>query len=204
KPIYNDKNIITDFETIGDFPCYGNNDDRVDQLAVSIVKRFMDKIRNEYTYRESVPTMSILTITSNVVYGKKTGNTPDGRKHGEAFAPGANPMHGRDKSGALKSLMSVSKIPCESCQDGISNTFTLVPQALGKGITFESEDSQVFEMDIKVDNLVGILDGYFMSGGYHLNVNIFNREMLLDAYDHPEKYPNLTIRVSGYAVNFSN
>lgn len=204
KPIYNDKNIITDFETIGDFPCYGNNDDRVDQLAVRIVKRFMDKIRNEYTYRESVPTMSILTITSNVVYGKKTGNTPDGRKHGEAFAPGANPMHGRDKSGALKSLMSVSKIPCESCQDGISNTFTLVPQALGKGITFESEDSQVFETEIKVDNLVGILDGYFMSGGYHLNVNIFNREMLLDAYDHPEKYPNLTIRVSGYAVNFSN
>lgn len=204
KPIYNEKNIITDFETTGDFPCYGNNDDRVDQLAVDIVKRFMDKIRSEYTYRESVPTMSILTITSNVVYGKKTGNTPDGRKYGEAFAPGANPMHGRDKSGALKSLMSVSKIPCESCQDGISNTFTLVPQALGKDYTFESEDSQVFETDIKVDNLVGILDGYFMSGGYHLNVNIFNREMLIDAYDHPEKYPNLTIRVSGYAVNFSN
>jgi formate C-acetyltransferase len=204
KPIYNEKNIITDFETTGDFPCYGNNDDRVDQLAVDIVKRFMDKIRSEYTYRESVPTMSILTITSNVVYGKKTGNTPDGRKYGEAFAPGANPMHGRDKSGALKSLMSVSKIPCESCQDGISNTFTLVPQALGKDYTFESEDSQVFETDIKVDNLVGILDGYFMSGGYHLNVNIFNREMLMDAYDHPEKYPNLTIRVSGYAVNFSN
>lgn len=204
KPIYNENKIITDFETMGDFPCYGNNDDRVDQLAVDIVKRFMDKIRSEYTYRESVPTMSILTITSNVVYGKKTGNTPDGRKYGEAFAPGANPMHGRDKSGALKSLMSVSKIPCESCQDGISNTFTLVPQALGKGITFESEDSQVFEMDIKVDNLVGILDGYFMSGGYHLNVNIFNREMLVDAYNHPEKYPNLTIRVSGYAVNFSS
>ena len=204
KPIYNEKNIITDFETTGDFPYYGNNDDRVDQLAVDIVKRFMDKIRSEYTYRESVPTMSILTITSNVVYGKKTGNTPDGRKYGEAFAPGANPMHGRDNSGALKSLMSVSKIPCESCQDGISNTFTLVPQALGKDYTFESEDSQVFETDIKVDNLVGILDGYFMSGGYHLNVNIFNREMLMDAYDHPEKYPNLTIRVSGYAVNFSN
>ncbi len=204
KPIYNEKNLIVDFETTGSFPYYGNNDDRVDQLAIDVVRRFMDKIRNQYTYRESVPTMSVLTITSNVVYGKKTGNTPDGRKYGEAFAPGANPMHGRDKSGALKSLMSVSKIPCESCQDGISNTFTLVPAALGKDVMIEAEGSQLFETDIKVDNLVGILDGYFISGGYHLNVNIFNRAMLMDAYDHPEKYPNLTIRVSGYAVNFSN
>jgi formate C-acetyltransferase len=204
KPIYDEKGLITDFETIGDFPFYGNNDDRVDQLAVQIVELFMSKIRGQYTYRESIPTMSVLTITSNVVYGKKTGNTPDGRRKGEAFAPGANPMHGRDKSGALKSLMSVTKIPCESCQDGISNTFTLVPQALGKGSGIESADGFTYEGDIKVENLVNILDGYFTSGGYHLNVNIFNRDMLIDAYNHPEKYPNLTIRVSGYAVNFSN
>ncbi len=203
KPIYDEKGLIVDFETTGDFPCYGNNDDRVDQLAVMIVEKFMSKIRSQYTYRESIPTMSILTITSNVVYGKKTGNTPDGRRKGEAFAPGANPMHGRDKSGALKSLLSVSKIPCESCQDGISNTFTLIPQALGKS-TLESSDGFTYEGDIKVSNLVQILDGYFLSGGYHLNVNIFNRDMLIDAYNHPEKYPNLTIRVSGYAVNFSN
>jgi len=204
KPIYNENHLITDFETTGEFPFYGNNDDRVDHLAVDIVKSFMDKIRSQYTYRESVPTMSILTITSNVVYGKKTGNTPDGRKYGEAFAPGANPMHGRDKSGALKSLLSVSKIPCESCQDGISNTFTLIPDALGKEHHVDGEDNFVYEGNLKIDNLVGILDGYFMSGGYHLNVNIFNRDMLVDAYNHPDKYPNLTIRVSGYAVNFSN
>ncbi|AUD62231.1 formate C-acetyltransferase [Tenericutes bacterium MO-XQ] len=202
KPVYDDRGIITDFNIEGEFPYYGNNDDRVDHLAVEVVERFMNKLRNEYTYRESVPTMSILTITSNVVYGKKTGNTPDGRRKGEAFAPGANPMHGRDKSGALKSLLSVSKIPCESCQDGISNTFTMVPDALGKSL--ESSDGFTYEGDIKVENLVQILDGYFRSGGYHLNVNIFNREMLEDAYKHPEKYPNLTIRVSGYAVNFSN
>lgn len=204
KPVYDERGLVVDFETIGDFPCYGNNDDRVDQLAVQIVEMFMNKIRSQYTYRESVPTMSVLTITSNVVYGKKTGNTPDGRRKGEAFAPGANPMHGRDKSGALKSLMSVSKIPCESCQDGISNTFTLVPQALGKGKTVEVADGLTLEADIKVENLVNILDGYFASGGYHLNINVFNREMLIDALNHPEKYPNLTIRVSGYAVNFSN
>ncbi len=202
KAIYDDRGLISDFKIDGEFPCYGNNDDRVDHLAVDVVNTFMNKIRNEYTYRESVPTMSILTITSNVVYGKKTGNTPDGRRLGEAFAPGANPMHGRDKSGALKSLLSVSKIPCESCQDGISNTFTMVPQALGKSV--ESADGFTYEGDIKVENLVHILDGYFKTGGYHLNVNIFNREMLQDAYDHPDKYPNLTIRVSGYAVNFSN
>ncbi|MGE4320255.1 MAG: formate C-acetyltransferase [Acholeplasmataceae bacterium] len=202
KPVYDDRGLIYDFEIDGDFPCYGNNDDAVDMLAVDIVNRFMSKIRSQYTYRESVPTMSILTITSNVVYGKKTGNTPDGRRKGEPFAPGANPMHGRDKSGALQSLLSVSKIPCESCQDGISNTFTLVPQALGKDL--ESADGFVYEGDIKVENLVTILDGYFVNGGYHLNVNIMNRKTLQDAYDHPEKYPNLTIRVSGYAVNFSN
>jgi len=202
KPLYDDRGLIYDFEVEGDFPCYGNNDDRADMLAVDIVNRFMDKIRNQYTYRNSIPTMSILTITSNVVYGKKTGNTPDGRRKGEPFAPGANPMHGRDKSGALKSLLSVSKIPCESCQDGISNTFTLIPQALGKEL--ESADGFTYEGEIKVDNLATILDGYFVNGGYHLNVNIMNRETLQDAYDHPEKYPNLTIRVSGYAVNFAN
>ena len=204
KPIFNEQNLIIDFETVGDFPFYGNNDDRVDHLAVEIVELFMDKIRKQYTYRESVPTMSVLTITSNVVYGKKTGNTPDGRRYGEAFAPGANPMHGRDKSGALKSLLSVSKIPCESCQDGISNTFTLIPDALGKGTVVEAVDSFIYETDIKVENLVNILDGYFLSGGYHINVNVFNREMLVDALHHPDKYPNLTIRVSGYAVNFRN
>lgn len=202
KPLYDDRGLIYDFDVEGDFPCYGNNDDRADMLAVDVVNRFMDKIRNQYTYRNSIPTMSILTITSNVVYGKKTGNTPDGRRKGEPFAPGANPMHGRDKSGALKSLLSVSKIPCESCQDGISNTFTLVPQALGKDL--ESADGFTYEGDIKSENLVSILDGYFTKGGYHLNVNIMNRKTLQDAYDHPEKYPNLTIRVSGYAVNFSN
>lgn len=204
KPVYNEVGLITDFVTTGDFPFYGNNDDRVDHLAVEVVERFMSKIKKQYTYRESIPTMSVLTITSNVVYGKKTGNTPDGRRYGEAFAPGANPMHGRDHSGALKSLLSVSKIPCESCQDGISNTFTLVPEALGKGKLLESMDGYIYESDIKVENLVDILDGYFSSGGYHLNVNIFERSKLIDAYHHPEKYPNLTIRVSGYAVNFSN
>ncbi|MDY0294379.1 MAG: formate C-acetyltransferase [Acholeplasmataceae bacterium] len=203
-PIYNEKGLIVDFETVGDFPCYGNNDDRADHLAVWVVEQFMDKIRNQYTYRDSVPTMSVLTITSNVVYGKKTGNTPDGRRKGEAFAPGANPMHGRDKSGALKSLLSVSKIPCESCRDGISNTFTLIPQALGKASSIESADGFNYEGDIKAENLVDILDGYFVSGGYHLNVNIFSREKLIDAYNNPDKYPNLTIRVSGYAVNFAN
>lgn len=204
EPIYSEQGLIVDFKTTGDFPCYGNNDDRVDHLAVWVVEQFMNKIKNQYTYRDSVPTMSVLTITSNVVYGKKTGNTPDGRRKGEAFAPGANPMHGRDKSGALKSLLSVSKIPCESCRDGISNTFTLVPQALGKGSGVESADGFNYEGDIKVENLVDILDGYFTSGGYHLNVNIFNREKLIDAYNNPDKYPNLTIRVSGYAVNFAN
>lgn len=202
KPLYDDRGLIYDFDINGDFPCYGNNDDRVDMLAVDIVNRFMNKIRALYTYRESTPTMSILTITSNVVYGKKTGNTPDGRRKGEPFAPGANPMHGRDKSGALKSLLSVAKIPCESCQDGISNTFTLVPQALGKDL--ESADGFTYEGEIKAENLVSILDGYFINQGYHLNVNIMNRKTLQDAYDHPEKYPNLTIRVSGYAVNFAN
>ena len=202
KPIYDERGLITDFEITGDFPKYGNNDDTVDKLAVEIVESFMNKIRQQYTYRNSVPTMSILTITSNVVYGKNTGNTPDGRRFGEAFAPGANPMHGRDRSGALKSLLSVSKIPCESCQDGISNTFTIIPQALGKDI--EMADTFTIETEVQVPNLVNLLDGYFTSGGYHLNVNVFTRETLQKAYDNPELYPNLTIRVSGYAVNFSS
>lgn len=203
KPIYDgETGLISDFTIEGDYPQYGNNDDRVDALAVMVVEEFMKKIKKNPTYRNSVPTMSVLTITSNVVYGKNTGNTPDGRRAGQAFAPGANPMHGRDKSGALKSLLSVAKIPCESCQDGISNTFTIIPQALGKKI--EIEGSITLEDDVQVENLVSMLDGYFKAGGYHLNVNVFTRETLKLAYENPELYPNLTIRVSGYAVNFSN
>lgn len=204
KPIYDEKTgLIVDFEIEGDFPKYGNNIDEVDELAVKVVEVFMNKLRKLETYRNSIPTMSILTITSNVVYGKATGNTPDGRKAGEPFAPGANPMHGRDKSGALKSLMSVAKIPYDSCEDGISNTFTMIPQSLGKS-EIETKDEFIHEGDIKVENLVEILNGYFNSGGYHLNVNILNREKLQAAYENPDLYPNLTIRVSGYAVNFSN
>ena len=202
KPIYDETSgLIVDFDIEGDFPMYGNNDDRVDDIAVELVNAFMAKIRKHPTYRNSVPTMSVLTITSNVVYGKKTGNTPDGRRKGTPFAPGANPMHGRDKSGALKSLMSVAKIPCESCADGISNTFTIVPQALGKEESYDFEN--VMRADIKRENLVSILDGYFLSGGYHLNVNVLLREKLIEAMNNPALYPNLTIRVSGYAVNFS-
>lgn len=202
KPIYDENTgLIVDFEIDGDFPMYGNNDDRVDDIAVELVNSFMAKIRKHPTYRNSVATMSVLTITSNVVYGKKTGNTPDGRRKGTPFAPGANPMHGRDKSGALKSLMSVAKIPCESCADGISNTFTIVPQALGKEESYDFEN--VMRADIKSENLVSILDGYFLSGGYHLNVNVLLREKLIEAMNNPALYPNLTIRVSGYAVNFS-
>ncbi len=187
-PVYDENSgLITDFTITGDFPYYGNNDDRVDLIADDIVARFMGKIRTQYTYRESVPTLSLLTITSNVVYGKKTGNTPDGRKAGEAFAPGANPMHGRDHSGALNSLLSVAKLNADNCEDGISNTFTLVPTALNNDY----------------DNLASIIDGYFNKGGYHVNINILNREQLIDAYHNPDKYPNLTIRVSGYAVNFA-
>lgn len=204
KPIYDEESgLIVDYETKGDFPTFGNDDDRVDNIAVDIINRFMNKIRQNHTYRNSIPTMSILTITSNVVYGKHTGNTPCGRKLGEAFAPGANPMHGRDKSGALKSLLSVAKLPFENAQDGISNTFTIIPAALGKSL--ELEGSIVHHIDnIQVQNLVNMLDGYFETNGYHLNVNVFNRETLKEAFLNPELYPNLTIRVSGYAVNFSN
>src|SRR5690554_1294690 len=204
KPIYDEESgLIVDYETKGDFPTFGNDDDRVDNIAVDIINRFMNKIRQNHTYRNSIPTMSILTITSNVVYGKHTGNTPCGRKLGEAFAPGANPMHGRDKSGALKSLLSVAKLPFENAQDGISNTFTIIPAALGKSL--ELEGSIVHHIDnIQVQNLVNMLDGYFETNGYHLNVNVFNRETLKVAFLNPELYPNLTISVSGYAVNFSN
>ena len=188
-PVRNADGIVTDFKIVGDYPKYGNNDDRADELAVWLVKTFMNKVKSHYTYRKSVPTMSILTITSNVVYGKNTGNTPDGRRAGEPLAPGANPMHGRDCCGALASLESVAKLPYEYSRDGISNTFSVTPESLGK------ED--------RVKNLVSLLDGYVADGGYHLNVNVFNRETLLDAQAHPEKYPQLTIRVSGYAVNFN-
>ncbi|WP_449126419.1 formate C-acetyltransferase [Staphylococcus chromogenes] len=190
KTIRDENGLVVDFETTGDYPKYGNNDPRVDDIAVQLVESFMRKLRKHKTYRDSEHTMSVLTITSNVVYGKKTGNTPDGRKAGEPFAPGANPMHGRDEHGALASLSSVAKLPYDCCKDGISNTFSIVPKSLGK------------EDDTQQQNLVSILDGYAMQHGHHLNINVFNRETLLDAMEHPEEYPQLTVRVSGYAVNF--
>lgn len=190
RTIRDEDGLAIDYEIEGDYPKYGNDDDRVDSIAANLVKTFMNKVKQHKTYRNSVHTQSILTITSNVVYGKKTGNTPDGRKAGQPFAPGANPLHGRDKNGSLASLNSVAKLPYDYSLDGISNTFSIVPRALGK------------DLETQKANLAAMLDGYAKKKGHHLNVNVFDRETLLDAMEHPEEYPQLTIRVSGYAVNF--
>ena len=190
KPLRDDYGFIVDFKTEGDFPKYGNDDDRVDLIAKDMAHNVITELRKTPTYRNAIHTLSVLTITSNVMYGRNTGATPDGRKAGEAYAPGANPMHNRETNGALASLNSVAKISYDDCRDGISNTFSITPEALGR-----SDDE-------RVGNLVAILDGYFAKKAHHINVNVLNRETLMKAYEDPEAYPNLTIRVSGYAVNF--
>ncbi|MBO5726037.1 MAG: formate acetyltransferase, partial [Clostridia bacterium] len=191
KPIKDENGFITEFETTGEFPKFGNDDDRVDMIAKDMTHKVITELRKTPTYRNAEHTLSVLTITSNVMYGKNTASTPDGRKAGEAFAPGANPMHNREENGALASLNSVAKISYDDCRDGISNTFSITPEALGR-----SDDE-------RIDNLVTILDGYFAKKAHHINVNVLNRETLMKAYENPEAYPNLTIRVSGYAVNFA-
>lgn len=191
-PVKDERGIITDFIIKGDYPAFGNNDDQVDKIAAMLTEEFISRLRKHPTYRNAIHTLSVLTITSNVVYGSKTGSTPDGRKGGTPFAPGANPMHGRDNKGALASLLSVSKLPYDNCRDGISYTFSITPDTLGKS------------RDERVRNLSSILDGYFANAGQHINVNVLDRAVLLDAKEHPEKYPNLTIRVSGYAVHFNS
>ncbi len=191
KPVKDENGFIVDFKTEGEFPKYGNDDDRVDLIAKDMTHRVITELRKTPTYRNAIHTLSVLTITSNVMYGKNTGATPDGRKNAEAFAPGANPMHNREENGALASLNSVAKISYDDCRDGISNTFSITPEALGR------------DEDERVTNLVAILDGYFAKMAHHINVNVLNRETLMDAYENPDKYPNLTIRVSGYAVNFN-
>lgn len=190
KVIRDENGLAVDYETDGEFPKYGNDDDRVDEIAVNLVKEFLKKLQKHITYRNSKHTLSVLTITSNVVYGKATGNTPDGRRAGEPFGPGANPLHGRDVNGALAVMNSIAKLPYEYSEDGISYTFSITPGTLGN------------DRETKINNLVSMLDGYFMQTGHHINVNVFDRALLEDAMEHPEKYPQLTIRVSGYAVNF--
>ncbi len=189
-PVRDAKGLIVDYRVEGDYPAYGNDDDRVDDLATRLVETFMAKVRRHPTYRDAVHTQSVLTITSNVVYGRHTGATPDGRAAGEPFAPGANPMNGRDRHGVVAAALSVAKLPYEDAEDGISLTTSITPTGLG----LRRED--------RVPNLVGLLDGYVASGGFHMNVNVLDRATLHDAMEHPERYPQLTIRVSGYAVNF--
>ena len=191
KVIRDENGIAVDYVVEGDYPKYGNDDDRVDSIAVQIQKEFMNRLRKQFTYRNAKPTSSILTITSNVVYGKATGNTPDGRRAGTPFGPGANPLHGRDVNGAVAVLNSLAKLNFEDSEDGISYTFAIVPSALG-----DNEET-------RVKNLTALLDGYFVQLAHHVNVNVFDRSLLEDAMEHPEKYPQLTIRVSGYAVNFT-